>query len=172
MRWELRNIGLMRGLRRSRFAPLAPGMARRGRALYKANSGGRGAHGAVGAHCPRVGIRKDAGSLGCPRAFTNHARGVLRVLWFFVNREMRDVGNARGVDLGQSPGLSVLAVTLGSILIVPPFVSIWRTGRRMEGAQQAVGESDGSGPLFLCMSSRSSRCSRRSTFKASSTRRG
>jgi hypothetical protein len=71
--------------------------------------------------------------------------------WFFVNREMRDLGNAKGVDLGQSPGLSVLAVTLGSILIIPPFLSIWRTGRRMEGTQRAVGENGGSGPLFFLM---------------------
>jgi hypothetical protein len=24
--------------------------------------------------------------------------------WYFINREMRDAGNANGVDLGQSPG--------------------------------------------------------------------
>ena len=71
--------------------------------------------------------------------------------WFFINREMRDLGNARGVDLGQSPGTSLVAVTLGSILIIPPFLSIWRTGRRMEGAQQAVGISGGSGPVFFLM---------------------
>lgn len=71
--------------------------------------------------------------------------------WFFINREMRDLGNARSVDLGQSAGVSVLAVTLGSFLIIPPFVSIWKTGRRMEGAQLAVGESGGSGPLFFVM---------------------
>ncbi len=71
--------------------------------------------------------------------------------WFFINREMRDTGNARGVDLGQSPGISVLAITLGAILIVPPFLSIWRTGRRMEGTQQAVGVEKGSGPLFFVM---------------------
>lgn len=71
--------------------------------------------------------------------------------WFFINREMCDLGNARGVDLGQSPGVSVLAVTLGSFLIIPPFVSIWRTGSRMEGAQRAVGQSGGSTPLFFVM---------------------
>ena len=39
--------------------------------------------------------------------------------WYFINREMRDLGKARGVDLGESPGNSVLAVTLGALIIVP-----------------------------------------------------
>jgi hypothetical protein len=71
--------------------------------------------------------------------------------WYFINREMRDLGNAKGVDLGQSPGTSVLAITLGAFIIVPPFVSIWRTGRRMEGAQRAVGVDGGNGPLFFVL---------------------
>lgn len=71
--------------------------------------------------------------------------------WYFVNREMRDLGHAHDVDLGQSPGTSVLAVTLGAFVIIPPFVSIWNTGRRMEGSQRAVGVSGGSGPLFFVL---------------------
>ena len=71
--------------------------------------------------------------------------------WYVVNREMRDVGHAHGVDLGQSPGTSLLAVTLGAFLIIPPFVSIWRTGRRMEGTQRALGVQPGSGPLFFVL---------------------
>ena len=71
--------------------------------------------------------------------------------WYFINREMRDVGNANGVDLGQSPGVSVLAITLGAFVIIPPFVSIWKTGRRMEGTQRVVGVSGGNGPLFFLL---------------------
>ena len=71
--------------------------------------------------------------------------------WYFINREMRDVGNANGVDLGQSPGTSVLAITLGAFVIIPPFVSIWKTGRRMEGTQRTGGASGGSGPLFFVL---------------------
>jgi hypothetical protein len=71
--------------------------------------------------------------------------------WYFINREIKDLGNARGVDLGQSPGTSVLAVTLGAFVIVPPFVSVWMTGRRMEGAQRTVGVFGGSGPLFFVL---------------------
>ena len=71
--------------------------------------------------------------------------------WYFINREMRDVGNANGVDLGQSPGVSVLAITVGAFVIIPPFVSIWNTGRRMEGTQRVAGVSGGNGPLFFLL---------------------
>jgi hypothetical protein len=48
--------------------------------------------------------------------------------WYYINREMRDFGRARGVDLGQNPGNSVLAVTLGALIVVPAIVSM-RTDR-------------------------------------------
>lgn len=63
--------------------------------------------------------------------------------WYFVNREMADYGQANGVDLGDNPVLSVLAVTLGALLIIPPFVSLWRTLRRIERAQNhALGSNN------------------------------
>ncbi len=71
--------------------------------------------------------------------------------WYFINREMRDVGRVNDLDLGQSPGISVLAITLGAFVIIPPFVSVWKTGRRMEGTQRATGVSGGSGPLFFVL---------------------
>ena len=46
--------------------------------------------------------------------------------WYQVNREMRDLGEE--VD----PARSVLAVSLGWLLIVPPFVSIYRTAGRIQ----------------------------------------
>ena len=49
----------------------------------------------------------------------------------------------------MSPGMSLLAVTIGSILIIPPFVSIWGTGRRMQIAQRTVGVHGGSGLLWF-----------------------
>jgi Domain of unknown function (DUF4234) len=58
--------------------------------------------------------------------------------WYFVNREMADYGQANGVELGDNPVLSVLAITLGALLIIPPFVSLWRTLRRIERAQNHV----------------------------------
>jgi hypothetical protein len=71
--------------------------------------------------------------------------------WYFINREMRDFGRANGVDLGQSPGVSVLAITVGWLVIIPPFLSFWGTGRRMEGTQRTAGVSGGSGPLFFVL---------------------
>lgn len=78
--------------------------------------------------------------------------GIYYLFWYyFINREMRDVGNAYGVDLGESPGMSVVAITIGSLIIVPPFVSLWKAGRRMEGTQRAAGVAGGSGPLFFVL---------------------
>ncbi len=76
--------------------------------------------------------------------------GIYYVFWYyFINREMRDFGNANGVDLGQSPATSVIAITLGAFIIIPPFVSIWKAGRRMEGTQRTANVSGGSGPLWF-----------------------
>ncbi len=72
--------------------------------------------------------------------------------WYFVNREMRDVGQTQGVDLGTSPGTSTLAFTLGALIIIPLLVTVWTTGRRMEQTQRAMGiTATGSGPLFFVL---------------------
>src|SRR4051794_4179359 len=63
------------------------------------------------------------------------------VWWYRVNRELRDVGHARGVDLGQSPTNSLLALFPGALIIIPPFVSYWRgTKRVMRAAELASTE--------------------------------
>src|SRR4029079_5188696 len=59
--------------------------------------------------------------------------------WYFINREMRDLGRARGTDLGQNPGNSVLAITLGALIIVPAIVSMVRTCMRIQGSQEVAG---------------------------------
>jgi hypothetical protein len=72
--------------------------------------------------------------------------------WYFVNREMKDLGQARGRDLGQSPGNSVLAVTLGALIIVPAIVSEWRTAMRVQQAQETVGvQPTVSGPIIFIL---------------------
>ena len=47
--------------------------------------------------------------------------GIYYFVWYYkINREMRDLGRAKGTDeLGDSPGTSLLAVTLGALIIVP-----------------------------------------------------
>src|SRR3954447_19728574 len=72
--------------------------------------------------------------------------------WYFINREMRDLGRARNVDLGQSPGNSVLAVTLGWIIIVPGIVTLWRTSDRIQRTQETAGVPNTvSGPIVFIL---------------------
>jgi hypothetical protein len=72
--------------------------------------------------------------------------------WYFINREMRDLGRARNRDLGQSPGSSVLALTLGALIIVPALVTLWRTSARIESSQETVGiDRRVSGPIVFIL---------------------
>jgi Domain of unknown function (DUF4234) len=65
--------------------------------------------------------------------------------WYFINREMSDYGRARGTDeLGTSPGKSVLAITLGALIIVPAILSYINTFKRAQAAQRLAGVD---GPL-------------------------
>jgi len=60
--------------------------------------------------------------------------------WYFINRELRDYGKARGTDeLRTSPGKSVLAITLGALIIVPAILSLINTFKRVQRAQQLAG---------------------------------
>ena len=64
--------------------------------------------------------------------------------WYYVNREMRDFGESRGTEeCGTSPGTSLLAVTLGAFVIVPPFVSIFKGFKRMNASSALAGSGDG-----------------------------
>ena len=70
--------------------------------------------------------------------------------WFFVNREMADYGQANGIpELGDNPLLSLLAVTIGALIIIPPFVSLWRTLKRIETAQNRALGSNNIGVILL-----------------------
>lgn len=60
--------------------------------------------------------------------------------WYFVNREMADYGKAKGTtELGDSPGKSVLAITLGALIIVPAVLSYINTFKRAQAAQRLTG---------------------------------
>jgi hypothetical protein len=62
-------------------------------------------------------------------------------VWYFkINREMADLGRAKGTDeLGDSPGKSLLAVTLGALIVVPAVISTVRTAQRIQRAQRIAG---------------------------------
>lgn len=62
--------------------------------------------------------------------------GIYSLVWYYkVNREARDFD--RRIDV--RPGLALLAVTIGWIVIIPPFVSVYRTGERIAAMQRAAG---------------------------------
>lgn len=70
--------------------------------------------------------------------------GIYYLVWYYkVNRELRDLGRAAGEEdrLGRSPLTSLLAITVGWLILVPPFVSFYRTFRRIETAQEVSATS-------------------------------
>jgi hypothetical protein len=78
--------------------------------------------------------------------------GIYYLVWYFkVNREMADWGEQNTVDIGTSPGMSVIAITLGGFLLIPPFVSFWATGKRMQLTQRASDVHGGSGLLWFVL---------------------
>ena len=71
------------------------------------------------------------------------------VWWYKINREARDFDDNIKVD----PMLSLLAILIGWVIIVPPFVSIYRTGDRIGKMQQDAGmDVSCSGLLGLVLS--------------------
>jgi Domain of unknown function (DUF4234) len=62
--------------------------------------------------------------------------GIYHLVWYYkVNREARDFD--KNIDV--KPELSLLAVLIGWIIIIPPFVSIYRTGERIAQMQEDAG---------------------------------
>ena len=62
--------------------------------------------------------------------------GIYHLVWYYkINREARDFDEKIAVE----PTLSLLAVLIGWIIIVPPFVSIYRTGERIAQMQEDAG---------------------------------
>ncbi|MEV6672749.1 DUF4234 domain-containing protein [Streptomyces sp. NPDC051162] len=75
--------------------------------------------------------------------------GIYGIVWHYkVNKEMAQFDSRRHIN----PAMSVLAITLGIFLILPPYVSIFNTGRRISEAQRAAGLSPScSGGLGLLL---------------------
>ena len=68
--------------------------------------------------------------------------GIYYLVWYYkVNRELRDLGRATGEEtcLGRSPLTSLLAISVGWLILVPPFVSFYRTFQRIETAEEVSG---------------------------------
>ena len=71
--------------------------------------------------------------------------GIYGIFWYyFINKEMAAIGKARGsTETGDNPMMSVIAVTLGIFLLVPPFVSFYNTWKRLNASEAAVGLPEG-----------------------------
>jgi hypothetical protein len=78
--------------------------------------------------------------------------GIYAIYFVYVTaKHLRDFGNAKGRDLGQSPGMTLLALTLGWIIIVPPLVALWRQAKRIQQAQHLAGVQPMNGWLALVL---------------------
>jgi hypothetical protein len=70
--------------------------------------------------------------------------GIYGIVWYYkVNRELADYGRATGnsAELGDSPLTSLVAVTIGALVIVPALVSMFRTFKRIQALQRIAGGS-------------------------------
>src|SRR5680860_1041852 len=60
--------------------------------------------------------------------------GIYQLVWYYkINAELRSQGE------NVSPGVALLAVSLGIVLIIPPFVSLYNTAERIRRVQERAG---------------------------------
>jgi len=80
--------------------------------------------------------------------------GLYGLFWYYkINRELRDFGRAtEDAELADStPWLSLLAVTLGGWVVVPPVVSYFGAARRLRRAEQQVAVEPGPTHAILAL---------------------
>jgi hypothetical protein len=80
--------------------------------------------------------------------------GIYNIVWYYkVNKEFKEYGAAQGdQELADSnPTSSVLAVTLGALIIVPAIISFYRTVRRAQRVQQLGGIEPMNGWIVLIL---------------------
>ena len=71
--------------------------------------------------------------------------GIYHLVWWYkINRELQEF-DAR---IEVSPGVAVLALLPGAFIVVPPYVSIFRTGDRIRRAQLSAGLGEPCLPLL------------------------
>ncbi len=70
--------------------------------------------------------------------------GIYGIVWYYkTNKELAEIGRAHDTEeLGTSPGTSVLAVTLGALIIVPALVSYWNWWHRQAKAAALLGRPE------------------------------
>jgi Domain of unknown function (DUF4234) len=79
--------------------------------------------------------------------------GIYSIYWIYVTaKHLSDYGNSKGRDLGQKPGMTLLALTLGWLLFfIPPLVAMYRQAKRIQQAQQLAGVQPMNGWLALVL---------------------
>jgi hypothetical protein len=66
------------------------------------------------------------------------------VWWYKVNKELAEMGKARGTEeLGTSPGTSLAAMIPGAFIIVPPYVSFYKGSNRLNAGARLAGLPEG-----------------------------
>ena len=76
----------------------------------------------------------------------------LWIFWYRINKELAAYGRERGTDeCGTSPGKSLLAVTLGALIVVPALVSFFRGHKRIVAAQKLAGKTPINGWISLIL---------------------
>ena len=72
--------------------------------------------------------------------------------WYYINREMADLGRARGTnELGDSPAKSTLALFPGALIVVPAIWTTVTTFKRVQAAQRLTGQAPINGWLGLVL---------------------
>jgi hypothetical protein len=78
--------------------------------------------------------------------------GIAGIVWYYkINADAKQLAlmhsDTENQARGWSPGMSVIAITLGAFIIVPPFVSVWGTWSRVR--QGTRSHSMAAGKQFL-----------------------
>jgi len=78
-----------------------------------------------------------------PIALSIITLGIYGLYWYYaINKELQVAGQK------VEPWVSLLAITFGGLLIVPPFVSLYNTADRTRRAQQHVGAPSEIAPVL------------------------
>lgn len=78
--------------------------------------------------------------------------GIYHLVWWYrINRELRDYGQAKGQDLGQSPVNSLLALFPGGIILIPLLITYWRGTKRVQAASGVAGKEPLNGWIALIL---------------------
>jgi len=74
---------------------------------------------------------------------------IYHFVWYYmINREIRDHS---GDEIKVDPALSVLAITLGIVVVIPVLVSFYRTAGRVRRVQRKVGAAKTISPILALL---------------------